>query len=409
MLGNTFYNQSIRKVLVAFGTLFNNINIERTSEAGLTEVIKVPLSYVGRERFVAKLSQAISGTEIQTTLPRMSFEWTDITYDSTRKLNTMGRVASVYLTLNLTAAPTGAFIVGEKITGSTSGTIAYVVDEPTTTSVEVRDASGAFTDTETITGESSGETAVISTTTQNQGRINYRYQRVPYDLSFILAIACRTTENGLKIVEQILPFFTPEFTITIKDVITHDMPVVLDGLAQEDTWEGYLTTDRRFLIWSLSFTAKAYLYGPPKDSKIITKTISQIYTSKNMDIVDITLSSTATQTGTFRVDEVVYQEDNYDSNVHIAAATVVSWNSSTKVLQVTNVHSKDGTGFVLNRIIKGEESNAFGTISTINSVFEDTTTTNLNLPTVRITNVPNPASADADDELVSITETITER
>ena len=67
MLGNTFYNQSIRKVLVAFGTLFNNINIERTSEAGLTEVIKVPLSYVGRERFVAKLAQAITGTEVQTT------------------------------------------------------------------------------------------------------------------------------------------------------------------------------------------------------------------------------------------------------------------------------------------------------------------------------------------------------
>ena len=409
MLGNTFYNQSIRKVLVAFGTLFNNINIERTSEAGLAEVIKVPLSYVGRERFVAKLSQAISGTEIQTTLPRMSFEWTDIVYDSTRKLNTMGRVASVYLTLNLSAAPTGSFTVGEKITGASSGTTAYIVDEPTTTSVEVRDASGAFTDTETITGTSSGETATISSTTQNQGRVSYRYQRVPYDLSFTLAIACRTTEDGLKIVEQILPFFTPEFTVTIKDVLTHDMPVILDGLAQEDTWEGDLTTDRRFLVWSMSFTAKAYLYGPPKDSKIITKTISQIYNSKNMDIVDITLSSSHTQTGTFRVDEIVYQEDNYNSNLYIATAVVVNWNSSTKVLQVTDVNSKDGKGFIVNRIIKGSGSNAFGTISNINSVFEATTTTNLDLPTVRITNVPNPTDADADDELISITETITER
>ena len=406
MLGNTFYNQSIRKVLVAFGTLFNNINIERTSEAGLTEVIKVPLSYVGRERFVAKLSQAISGTEIQTTLPRMSFEWTDITYDSTRKLNTMGRVASVYLTLNLTAAPTGAFTIGEKITGSTSGTIAYVVEEPTTTSVEVRDASGAFTDTETITGTSSGETAVISSTTQNQGRVSYRYQRVPYDLSFTLAVACRTTEDGLKIVEQILPFFTPEFTITIKDVITHDMPVVLDGLAQEDTWEGDLTTDRRFLVWSLSFTAKAYLYGPPKDSKIITKTITQIYNSKNMDITDLTM--VAGGTGTFGVGETVYQKQDDNLDVMTAAGEVVNWNSTTRVLQVTGVGSTDGTGFKIDKKVFGTNTNAIWTLASVSQVFEDTTTTNLELPTVRITNVPDPASADANDEY-AITETITER
>ena len=406
MLGNTFYNQSIRKVLVAFGTLFNNINIERTSEAGLTEVIKVPLSYVGRERFVAKLSQAISGTEIQTTLPRMSFEWTDITYDSTRKLNTMGRVASVYLTLNLTAAPTGAFTIGEKITGSTSGTIAYVVEEPTTTSVEVRDASGAFTDTETITGTSSGETAVISSTTQNQGRVSYRYQRVPYDLSFTLAVACRTTEDGLKIVEQILPFFTPEFTVTINDVLTHDMPVVLDGLAQEDTWEGDLTTDRRFLVWSLSFTAKAYLYGPPKDSKIITKTISQIYNSNNMDITDLTM--VAGGSGSFSVGEIVYQRQDDNLDINTASAEVVNWNSTTRVLQVTKVASTDGTGFKTTRKVFGSNTNAIWTLNSLNQVFEDTTTTILGLPTVRLTHTPNPITADADDEY-SITETITER
>ena len=406
MLGNTFYNQSIRKVLVAFGTLFNNINIERTSEAGLTEVIKVPLSYVGRERFVAKLAQAITGTEVQTTLPRMSFEWTDIVYDPTRKLNTMSRVASVYLTLNLTAAPTGSFTTGEKITGASSGTTAYVVDEPTTTSVEVRDASGAFTDTETITGESSSETATISTTTQNQGRVSYRFQRVPYDLSFTLAIACRTTEDGLKVVEQILPFFTPEFTVTIKDVLTHDMPVVLDGLAQEDTWEGDLTTDRRFLVWSLAFTAKAYLYGPPKDSKIITKTITQIYNSKNMDITDLTMITGGA--GTFSVGENIYQRQDDNLDVTTAAAEVVNWNSTTRVLQVTNVSSTDGTGFKIGRKIFGVNTNAIWTLDSLNQVFEDTTTTNLGLPTVRITNVPDPASADADDEY-AITETITER
>ena len=102
MLGKTFYNQSIRKILVAFGTIFNNINIEREKADGTVETIKIPLAYAPRPRFVQRLNQTFDGeTEVQQTWPRMSYEWTDISYDSTRKLNTMQRMSNVYITLNL--------------------------------------------------------------------------------------------------------------------------------------------------------------------------------------------------------------------------------------------------------------------------------------------------------------------
>ena len=79
-------------------------------------LIKIPLAYAPRARFVQRLNQTYDATEVQTTLPRMSFEWTDISYDSTRKLNTMQKMGSVYITLIFTVAPSGSFTIGEKIT-----------------------------------------------------------------------------------------------------------------------------------------------------------------------------------------------------------------------------------------------------------------------------------------------------
>ena len=99
MLGTTFYNESIRKALIAFGTLFNNITIERVDSSNNTQSILVPLAYAPRARFRQILAQAATGTETQFSLPRMSFEWTGLTYDSTRKLNTMQKTAVTYKTL----------------------------------------------------------------------------------------------------------------------------------------------------------------------------------------------------------------------------------------------------------------------------------------------------------------------
>lgn len=99
------------------------------------------------------------------------------------------------------------------------------------------------------------------------------YAPVPYDLNFVLSIMVKEAEDGTKILEQILPFFTPQFTISAKflddmtDNIT-DIPIVLNQVTSEDSYDGSFT-NRRALIWTLRFTMKINLYGPVKSSKII--------------------------------------------------------------------------------------------------------------------------------------------
>ena len=212
MLGSSFYNESIKKALIGFGTLFNNIDIERTGDSGNVEKIKIPLAYAPRSRIVSILQGAGQAgsphEEISVTLPRMSFEWTTIVYDSARKLNTLQRTATI---------------------------------------------------------NSSDNT-----------KLTYRWQRVPFTLDFTLGIYVNTTEDGLKIVEQILPFFTPEFTLTINDVVKHDMPIILLDVSQDDQWEGDFL-ESRVIIWTLNFQAKTYLYGPEKTSKVITEIVTQNY------------------------------------------------------------------------------------------------------------------------------------
>ena len=104
--------------------------------------------------------------------------------------------------------------------------------------------------------------------------LNYNYTPVPYNISFNLYTFTATAENGLQIVEQILPYFQPDFTVTINAVpdldIKTDVPIILNNVQYEDTYDGSFTT-RRAVIYTLGFTAKTYLYGPMSNSKIIRK------------------------------------------------------------------------------------------------------------------------------------------
>ena len=213
-----------------------------------------------------------------------------------------------------------------------------------------------------------------------------------------MAVAAKTTEDGLKVIEQILPFFTPEFTVTIRDVVKHDMPVLLSSITQDDTWEGDFT-ERRFIIWSLDFEVKSYLYGPSKDSNIITKTITQIYANNDLNVTDFTMDTGGS--GTFRVGEIVYQ-----GTEHLLAsstATVTSWNSSSRVLQVTGIKNT----FDLTEKVKGSESGAEWILGSTSTLFESPTSTALGTAAARIVQEPDPTTADADDKW-NVTTTITE-
>mgnify|MGYP003114225022 FL=1 len=87
MLGNYFYHEIIRKTIIAFGTLFNDVHVRHTDGQGNAESdLKVPLAYGPSQKFLARITQqADLNKPIQITMPRMSFEMTSIDYDSTRK------------------------------------------------------------------------------------------------------------------------------------------------------------------------------------------------------------------------------------------------------------------------------------------------------------------------------------
>ena len=101
-----------------------------------------------------------------------------------------------------------------------------------------------------------------------------QYSPVPYDVGFELFVMTKNSDDGIQIVEQILPFFQPEYTVSIKEVpemdTIRDVPVVLNSISYEDTYTGDFT-ERRAIVYTLSFTAKAYVYGPVSTGKPITK------------------------------------------------------------------------------------------------------------------------------------------
>jgi hypothetical protein len=206
MFGHTFYFSTIRKYVTLFGTLFNDIHITRTDANNNTvALLKVPLAYAPKEKVLARVD-ADPNIDRQTSvlLPRMSFEMIDMKYDSNRKLNTLGRTV-------------------------------------------VKDA-------------------------DSTSKLKYQYNPVPYNISFRLYVYVKNAEDGTKIIEQILPFFTPDWTTTVKLIpemnIIMDIPVVLESLNIEDTYEGDFD-QRRALIWTLDFTLKGYIYGPIKKSSVI--------------------------------------------------------------------------------------------------------------------------------------------
>ena len=207
MFGTYFYHQTSRKMVVAFGTLFNTIEVRRTNSSDeVTEVVKIPLSYGPKDKMLARItSDPNLSSSVALTVPRMGFELTSMTYDSARKLNTIGR--------NVAKGTTG---------------------------------------------------------------LKKQYNPVPYNYDFSLFIFVKNAEDGTQILEQILPFFTPEFTITMTLIsgmdIKMDIPLVLNDVSSEDTYDGDFAT-RRSIIWTLNFSMKGYLYPNIEDNaKVITST-----------------------------------------------------------------------------------------------------------------------------------------
>ena len=207
----------MRRMTIGFGQIFNNIQIKRRDSNGnITQSIAVPLAYAPKEKFLARLDAQpnLNEREFAITLPRMSFEISGISYDASRKLTRVQKFKHV---------KTGA-----------------------------------------------------------EGKIlNYNYVPVPYNISYNLYSFTASAEAGLQIIEQILPFFQPDFTVTVNAIpelnIKRDIPIVLNSVTYEDTYNGDFS-QRRAVIYTLGFTAKTYLFGPASTQKVIKQTQSDVYT-----------------------------------------------------------------------------------------------------------------------------------
>ena len=167
----TFYHSHIRKAIIAFGTIFNNINIERKNSSGaVAQTLRVPLAYSTKQKFMTRINRVPDSTtrgEVAMTLPRMGFEIDGIQYDPTRK----------------------------------------------TTAIQKNKAVGVGDDTNTV------RTVFNST---------------PYNMNLSLYIFAKNQEDGLQIVEQILPYFNPDFNVTVNDLpklgINRDIKITLENV-----------------------------------------------------------------------------------------------------------------------------------------------------------------------------------
>ena len=116
--------------------------------------------------------------------------------------------------------------------------------------------------------------------------LNYNYTPVPYNISYNLYSFTATAEGGLQIIEQILPFFQPDYTVTVNAIpelgIKRDVPIILNSVQYEDSYSGDFS-QRRAVVYTLGFTAKTYLFGPANTSKVIKETQADLYSDTDVN------------------------------------------------------------------------------------------------------------------------------
>lgn len=250
MLDQRFYWGTIRKAIVAFGTMFNGITIERKDSNGnVVQIQRVPLSYSPKQKFLAKIRQQpnVDEANFQVILPRMGFEMIALDYDPNRKISPLQQ----------------------------------------------------------------NRTLNSSTTASAQ------YAPTPYNISVLLYIYAKNQDDGLQIIEQILPYFNPDYNLTLKAIpeldIKNDLPILLNTIGFEDDYEGDMTT-RRAIIWTLSFVMKLNFYGPVSKQGVINRVVANTF--RNSDLTNqlqtITIDGTSNTANSILAGNVSYIENFED-------------------------------------------------------------------------------------------------
>jgi len=222
MFGDHWYNESTRRMVSVFGSLFSNISVKKYNSAGdELQTTKVPLAYGPRQKFLARMSD-LTDTKMAIKLPRMSFEIVDMTYDGAARINK---------------------------------TKVYAKVDPN----------------DPKNRKSLGAPAV-------------------YKVGFELNIMAKAQDEALQILEQILPVFQPDFTVTIKDIpdldLTSDVPIVLTGVTLNDEYEGDFLS-RRAVIYTLTFETRIRYYRGIQDRGIIEKTEVYYLDSESRENIEV--------------------------------------------------------------------------------------------------------------------------
>ena len=261
-----FYNEVFRSVIIGFGSLFNEIEVRHRNDQNDTwSVIQVPLAYGPTQKFLARMQQEKDlNRPIQVTLPRMSFEFTDLQYDPSRKVTQNQQI-------------------------------------------------------------------VVETA---EGKVKKTFVPVPYNMTIKLSIMTKLNDDMLQIVEQILPYFQPSYSLPIKFLGNLNevkyVPVNLDTIQMEDDYEGNFDT-RRALVYTLIFTAKTYVYGPVSDvtNEIITKVSVGYIAGGRGDKAsgrDVTYSVTGRALKDYNNDQTTQLAENVD-----LSETVIEVNDATDI------------------------------------------------------------------------------
>jgi hypothetical protein len=328
-MANVFYNRIIRKLVVGFGNLFNNITLVRYNP-DLTEQerIIIPIAYATKELYVKRLDEDYNlDKKVQTTLPRFSFEMTGFSYDATRKQNTNVKTFAK----------------------STSG-------------------------------------GIVS-----------QYNPVPYNFDFSLYLYVRNTEDAVQVLEHIMSYFTPDYTIKLNLVpemgIIKEIPVVLNNTSQEIQYEGTRDSETRLIIWTLNFTVKGFIYGGVTNAGGIIKTsiVSILDKITPESRVAFNIDGT-TGIGNYQTGETVYQ--GYSPQTYTAMGVVNSWSNNTHKLVLTNVNGSFNSDMPI-----------YGMITNSNYKFTSYDTHEFKYAEVHVTT--NPANANVNTAY-TYTTTITE-
>lgn len=227
-------------------------------------------------------------------------------------------------------------------------------------------------------------------------RVSHQYMGTPYNINFDLNIYAKNIDDGNHIIEQIVPYFHPDFTVTTIPVPSlgymKDIPIILNDVSSSTTYEGNWESIR-YVYWTLKFTLKGYFFGPITTPKIIRKSIANIFNDPSLFAgATIRINTANGNNGVFGTKDVVYQGNRYDTAS--AYGIVLDWNKDLAKLTIGGAQGQ----FKVNSEIRSASTNAAYKIASF-----DTSPIKL----TKITVEPDPIYAEPDDDF-GYTETIIE-